>query len=173
MNDIVQYRVTKQELTTRRSQRYFYQGWFENDAGRSIYLRGDVVSDSSPTTIEYVAHARAKAQFFDLHPKADGVVEIEETFALLPVPRPPESDQRPLLSWLVKIYFVCHDVKFGGYGTGIFAWPEQPSGPVLDRMVALLMSDTLAYRDGQPDGEKYSEFDTVDVQPSGEAPTYL
>ena len=173
MNDIAQYRVTAEQLAGRRRQRYFYQAWIETDAGRKVHLRGTTEADQLPTEDEYIALVRGQARRSDLHPKPDGVVEIETTFPLLPVPRPPESDQRPLLSWLIKIYFLCHDVKFGGYGSGTFAWPEQPSGSDLDRMIAVLMSDTLAYRDGQPDGEKYSELDTVDVQPSPEAPTYL
>lgn len=173
MNDIAQYRVTAEQLSGRRRQRYFYQAWVETEAGRKVHLRGTADADEPPTEGDFIAFARDRARSSDLRPKPDGVVEIEKTFALLPVPRPPESDQRPMLSWLINVYFVCHDVKFGGYGTGTFAWPERPSGSVVDGMAALLMSDTLAYRDGQPDGEKYSELGTVDVQPSPEAPTYL
>ena len=173
MSDIAQYQVTAEQLAGRRQQRYFYQGWVETETGRRAHLRGIVEANEPPTEDDYIADARDKARRSDLHPKSDGVVEIETAFALLPVPRPPDSDQRPMLSWLVNVYFVCHDVKFGGFGTGIFAWPERPSGSTLDGMVALLMSDTLAYRDGQPGGEKYSERETIDVQPSPEAPTYL
>ncbi|MEO8683695.1 MAG: hypothetical protein ABI414_02520 [Devosia sp.] len=173
MSDVAQYRVTAEQLAGRRRQRYFYQAWVETETGRNVHVRGAVEANEHPTEDDFIAFARDKARRSHLHPKSDGAVEIETTFALLPVPRLPESDQRPVLSWLVNIYFVCHDVKFGGYGTGIFAWPERPNGSALVGMVALLMSDTLAYRDGQPDGEKYSELGTVDVQPSPEAPTYL
>lgn len=84
-------------------------------------------------------------------------IHVANLFELPDPPRPPPSDGRPLRHWRIDVDFVCHDVKFGGSGQGVFGWPEQPAGAPLERMLHVLMADTLSMRGDGPAAADYSD----------------
>lgn len=52
---------------------------------------------------------------------------------------------------------------------GVFGWPEEPGGAVLDQMVKLLAIDRLVLRDATPEDAGYGYFTDIQVQPTTEA----
>jgi hypothetical protein len=99
-------------------------------------------------------------------------IHVANYFELPDPPHPSPGDTRPLRSWRVEVSFVCHDVKFGANADGVFAWPEEPTGPTLTAMTFLLMADTLALRGDDPDYANDSDILAVKVTETEAAPDY-
>lgn len=138
--------------------------------GKSISV-SDIVTVAQPLDNDAAAGLiAARARQFGRILADDATIHISDLFTLRPVPRPPESDHRPLLYWQVTVDFDCSDVKYAGTATGVFAWPDEPKGATLSPIVGLLVGDALADRGG-PNGENYSEVRSVKVIPSAQAPT--
>jgi len=119
----------------------------------------------------YLEDARAaftRKGLTGMQPRVVDVVRIHE---LRDPPLPP-PDGRPLRNWRVHVDFVCHDVKFGGSGEGVFQWPEEPSGDVLRQMQIVLMGDTLALRGDGPDFADYSDVIETTVAETSDPPSF-
>jgi hypothetical protein len=107
-----------------------------------------------------------------VEPSVPATIHVVSHFQLPDPPRPPPGDERPLRSWRVSVDFVCHDVKFGGSGTGVFAWPEEPNGAALDAMTHILVAQTLTMRGDGPEYASYSDVLSIKVAETDEAPYY-
>lgn len=91
-------------------------------------------------------------------PDAEPVsINIANLFELPEPPHPPADDKRTLRHWRVEVDFVCHDVKFGGSGSGTFGWPDEPFGGALDQMLRVLMAETMSMRGDGPDYVDYCD----------------
>lgn len=100
-------------------------------------------------------------------------ITVAYHFELPDPPRPLPGDPRPLRSWKVTVGFVCHDVKFGADASGVFAWPEEPTGRALDAMQYLLIADMMAWRGDGPDYAQDADIISVKVSETDAPPDYL
>ncbi|QPC94256.1 hypothetical protein [Mesorhizobium sp. INR15] len=91
-------------------------------------------------------------------------------FELPDPPYPPPGVT--LRSWKVEVGFVCHDVKFGGDASGVFAWPDEPVDWALRTMQFLLMADMMAMRGDGPDWANDCDVLSVKVTETDAAPEY-
>lgn len=96
---------------------------------------------------------------------------IANLFELPDSPLPP-ADGRPARQWKVEVEFVCHDIKFGSSGRGVFQWPEEPSADALRQMQKVLMADALAMRGDGPDWVDMCEILKTQVDETSDTPTY-
>ena len=103
----------------------------------------------------------------DSVPASLHVVKLHELFD---PPEPPIG--KPLLRWRVDLHFVCHDIKYGAGESGVFVWPEQPSGDVLDRMARVLIGDGISIRGDSPENADYSEVLQIKVEATDEEADY-
>lgn len=108
----------------------------------------------------------------DVAPAEPLRVHVASHRALPDPPRPPAGDVRVARGWAVETTFVCHDVKFGSGAGGVFLWPEEPAGAVLDAMASVLAADMLAIRGDDPELAGFCDFSAVSVKPSEAAPDY-
>lgn len=138
-----------------------------NDRDESVWCGGSFRSSmrlNGPGLLQRF-HDDAVAAFVakGIEPAIPAKLHVANHFELPNPPRPAIGDQRPLQSWKIDVGFVCHDVKFGGDASGVFAWPELPAGNALTDMTHLLMADMLAMRGDGPDYAGYSDVLTVTV----------
>lgn len=153
-------------------QRTLIAGYLHDPTGRAVRLTDIVVTATAPVAasdIQALLLAKAARLGLDLRPGAGPGLGI--ALPLQPIPRPTAGDSRLLLAWAITAYIVAHDVKFGGYGKGVFAWPEEPSGQALDAMVHVLATDTLARMIFQPAEGMRFDIISVTVTPSSEPPS--
>lgn len=151
-------------------RRFYVALLFSDATHRSVWLMKFLRHRSRPTRDElfdlFIDDARAALEAKS--PIADPVnVHIVSLFEL---PDPPLSDNASQRNWLVKVDFVCHDIKFGATADGVFAWPEKPAETVLDKMVAVVVSDALAMRGDGPSYLDYTDIIAVSIEETTRKP---
>lgn len=97
-------------------------------------------------------------------------IMVANYFELPDPPYPPPGAK--LRSWNVEVGFVCHDVKFGGDASGVFAWPDEPADWALRTMQFLLMADMMAMRGDGPDWANDCEVLSARVTETDAYPDY-
>jgi hypothetical protein len=125
----------------------------DDDAGHSAWVGGFLTRPTRPGPKELLRIYADEAKE-ELGTEPVNIL-VAHVFELPDVPRPPSLDGCP--HWRVDLDFVCHDVKFGASTSGVFAWPEEPAGAVLDEITRLLMAETLAFRGDHPENADYSD----------------
>ena len=142
---------------------------------RPVWAGGFLKHAGRPTKGQLLEIYRADAlQAFQQRGEMDAVptsVHVAHLFELPDPPTPP-SDARPMRNWRIEINFVCHDVKFGSSSRGVFPWPEEPSGSVLDWMHYVLMAEMLSLRGDGPDYADYSEVVSATIGETSEPADY-
>jgi hypothetical protein len=98
-------------------------------------------------------------------------INVAHVFELLVAPTPPLNDARPLQRWEVYVDFVCHDVKYADSLTGVFEWPEEPTGVPLEAMTAVLIVDSLSSRGDGPGYLNYTDLRSRKVTSTRETVT--
>lgn len=153
----------------------FHAALLFSDANNvSVWAGGFLYRYVKPSRATLMAIFRAQAlEAFARkgHPDAAPVdLHVGHLFEIFDPPAPPPG--LPLHHWRVDVDFVCHDVKFGSRASGVFAWPEQPSGDVLDAMARVLMGDSLTVRGDGPDWANVSETRLVKIEATSDTLDY-
>jgi hypothetical protein len=159
---------------TPRPKRFHATLLVSDAAGNSVWAGGYLKRFSRPSRDELLEIYRQDAvDAFarkGLHDSEPVSVHIANLFELPDPPRPPAG--RALRNWQVSVDFVCHDIKFGSSNRGVFAWPEQPAGKVLDAMIRVLLADACALRGDGPDWADACEVIASKVEPTTDVADY-
>jgi hypothetical protein len=157
-------------------KRFYATLLFSNAAGASVWAGGYFSRAAKPNRAELFELFRADAAAaFTRRGDADAVpveVHVANLFAMPEPPHPAADDRRPLKRWRVTVDFVCHDVKFGSTSSGVFEWPQEPTGAALDAMTRLLMAESLSMRGDGPDYADYSDVLKRGVEPTADEPNH-
>lgn len=149
---------------TPKPRRFYAALLFSDASERSAWLLKffEHVSRPGRTKLNDLFADEAKTKLAKEQPVVEPItVHVASLFEL---PDPPISDAPDQANWLVKVDFVCHDIKFGGSGSVVFRWPEKPVGWALDRMVRVVVADVLAMRGDGPSYLDYTDILTVSVE---------
>lgn len=143
-----------------RLRRFYTTVLISDDTDNTVWAGGFLRRYTRPRKDDllaiYADDARAAFARKDMPDAKPVSIHVANLFELPDPPRPP-IDGRPLRRWRVTVDFVCHDVKFGGSGSGVFGWPEEPTGSTLAGMLHVLMAETLSMRGDGPDAVGYSD----------------
>lgn len=91
-------------------------------------------------------------------------------FELRDPPAPPMATAAEFRNWQLTVGFVCHDIKFGATGRGVFAWPGEPEGAELGAMVNVIVGDCLAVRGDGPDWLDVTDIISIRVEETAAEP---
>jgi hypothetical protein len=159
---------------TPRLKRFYATLLISDAAGNSVWAGGILKRFWRPSRDELLKTYRQDAvEAFARKGMADVVpvsVLVANLFELPDPPRPPIGAK--LRNWQVSVDFVCHDIKFGGANLGVFAWPEEPRGKVLDAMIRVLLAEACALRGDGPDWADACEVIASKVEATTEPAGY-
>lgn len=158
---------------TPRLKRFHATLLVSDAAGNSVWAGGYLKHFSRPSREELLeiyrqdaVDAFARKGLREAEPVS---VHVANLFELPDPPQPPAGAR--LRNWQVSVDFVCHDIKFGGANKGVFAWPEEPQGKVLDAMIRVLLAEACALRGDGPDWADACEVIASKVEATSVAPT--
>jgi hypothetical protein len=152
--------------------RYYAFGWVTPKFGEDVAVGNFFDTAKLPDRRSVRPHLIRMAREAG-HDVEDGAeVMTASFFELPPIPKQPPEDKRTPLSWEIAFDYACDDVKFGSSACGIFGWPEEPQGAVLEAMTMVLISNQLAVRGTDPECAPYSRIIERTVKPSSKAPTF-
>jgi len=160
-------------LTPRR-KRFHTTLLVSNAGGASVWAGGTLKLFTRPSREELLEiYRQAAVDAFARKGIEDAVpvsVQVANLFELPDPPQPPAGAK--LGNWQVSVDFVCHDIKFGSSNEGVFAWPEEPRGKVLDEMIRVLLADACALRGDGPDWADACEVIAARVEATAAAADY-
>lgn len=146
---------------TPKMKRFYTTVLVSEKGGESVWAGGFLRRYTRPRPADllaiYADDARAAFARKGMADAEPASIHVANLFELPEPPRPSFGDKRPPRHWRVEVDFVCHDVKFGGSGSGVFAWLEEPSGGALDQMLRVLMAETMSMRGDGPDYADYCD----------------
>lgn len=169
--------IDKPATPTVPLQRFFFRGYAINADRKFARVQGFYNAPAQLTAPQLKAmfEEQIRAEFARLGISEAGAFELSEKdqHHLLPaIPRPDPADARPLRHWQLEADFVVHDVRFTTLFKAVFAWPEEPQGAVLHRMLDAPLADALVLRGDEPTYTQLAELRAIKITPTDAPVTY-
>jgi hypothetical protein len=159
---------------TPRARRFLATVLISNADGESVWAGGFFSQLGRPKPHDLLARydhdARESFRSKGIEPAEPASVHVAKLHELLDPPRPPAG--AALTNWKVTVDFVCHDIKFGYKSDGVFGWPEKPQDGPLREMARVVVSDAISLRGDDPSYVDYSDFLSVEVEPTDQPSEY-
>lgn len=141
-------------------KRFFYRGSYQSQCGLFAYVSGFFSRESKPTREELtqIFWDDGKEAFLKEGQPNPVLAElISGRCDELPSLPHIDTETATLPHWRIEVGFVCHDIKFGGDTSGVFAWPEEPSGYALESFIRVLLTDIIVVRGDSPEYADYTD----------------